>query len=500
MSFIRAFFNPSRFKQPTRQDLWFLPLGGSGEIGLNLNLYGHAGQWLMVDCGIGFAARTEALTAETISSPEMPLAKKGGGLGVLVANTAFIEQHIERLAGIVITHAHEDHLGAIVYLWRTLRVPIYATRFAAEVLRRKLALIGVEQQVTLIEVETAQAISIGAFSVEWLAVTHSVPESNSLLIRTPVGAVLHTGDWKLDTHPMLGKAFDAERFKTLPGLAAMVCDSTNALKPGFSVSESVCQDGLYQTVLAAPQRVVVTCFSSNIARLITLAKVAKQTGRHVALLGRSLETMVQVAKLCGYWPQNLPVLRMSELDYLPKHQVLVLATGSQAEPGAALTKLSYGAHPKLALEPDDQVVFSAIMIPDNQPAIVQMVHRLTALQVKVIQSETSTFPIHATGHPNQGDLTQLYQWAKPDLVIPVHGEQTHLHANAQCALAAGVPNVLQGVNGDLFKIRPFAKKLSQHVAVGACLVEPVPIVHPNQRNGSSRQQHKQQHKHTESRG
>jgi ribonuclease J len=483
MSFIRAFFNPGRFTQPTRQDLWFLPLGGSGEIGLNLNLYGHAGQWLMVDCGIGFEARVEPSAKETGHKVHQAhQAKQGGGLGVLVANTEFIEQHIERLAGIVITHAHEDHLGAIVYLWQTLRVPIYATRFAAGVLRRKLALMGVLEQVNIIEVRSAQAISIGAFSVEWLAVTHSVPESNSVLIRTPVGAVLHTGDWKLDAQPLLGKAFDVERFKTLPGLAAMVCDSTNALKPGFSVSESVCQEGLYQTILAAPQRVVVTCFSSNIARLITLAKVAKQTGRHVALLGRSLETMVQIAKSCGYWPENLPLLRMSELDYLPKHQVMVLATGSQAEPGAALTKLSYGAHSRLVLEPEDQVIFSAIMIPDNQPAIMQMVHRLSVMKVKVIQSETSVFPIHATGHPNQGDLTQLYQWAKPDLVIPVHGERDHLHANAQVAQAAGVPNVLQGVNGDLFKIRPFAKKLAQHVAVGVCRVEPVPIVHPTRRH------------------
>ena len=312
---------------PGRADLWFLPLGGTGEIGMNLNLYGHAGRWLMVDCGV------------TFNSPLQPDSLQKAD--VVAADPAFIARQPENLSGIVITHAHEDHIGALPALWPRLKCPVYATAFTAEILRRKLAEVGLLDKVPIIEVKTGDTKHIGPFAVQFLAITHSIPEPHCLMIRTDAGSVFHTADWKIDATPMTGKAFKPRVFQrlALENVTAMVCDSTNALREGFSVSENDCYQALLQVIAEAQGRVVVTGFSSNVGRLIALGRVANKTGRYMALLGRSLQNMVGAARATGHWPEDIHLIDANDLGYLPKAEVLVVATGSQGEPKATLLSL-----------------------------------------------------------------------------------------------------------------------------------------------------------------
>jgi len=303
---------------PSADDLWFLPLGGTGEIGMNLNLYGHDGQWLMVDCGVSF---DEPLTPayKDVSQASNQSTFKATTHRVVAPNPSFITKQKEALAGIVITHAHEDHVGAIPYLWERFQKPIYTTSFTAEVLRRKLARSKLANRIAIIEVDAGDTKQIGPFSVNWLAITHSLPEPFALKINTPVGTVLHTADWKIDANPITGLPFDVSLYKRLgnENILAMVGDSTNATKPGFSISERNCYDGLLSTIAPLKGRAVVGCFGSNIARLISLAKVAKKTKRYMALYGRSLMNMYGIAKQQGIWPDDLPVTDPQHLGYLP---------------------------------------------------------------------------------------------------------------------------------------------------------------------------------------
>lgn len=425
-----------------------MPLGGTGEIGMNLNLYGHAGRWLMVDCGVTFnSPLSPQYSASTDSSYNAE---------ILAADPTFISQQKERLCGIVITHAHEDHIGALPQLWQRFNCPVYTTPFTAEILRRKLASVGLADKVPIIEVLSGATINIGPFCLHWLAITHSIPEPHALVIKTAAGTVFHTADWKMDANPITGRAFKSAVFKRLAqqNITAMVCDSTNALREGFSLSETDCHNALLQVVKAATGRVVVTGFSSNVGRLISLARIAAKTGRYLALLGRSLDNMVGAARATGYWPDELTVVDASHIGYLPKEEVLVIATGSQGEPRAALSRLADDNHPLLLLEQGDLVVFSSIIIPGNEMLISRLVEKFNARNIQTLQSHDTALPIHVSGHPNRGELDLLYRWVQPHIAVPVHGEAAHIAANAAVAKAAGVPQQLSGLNGDLFVLAP----------------------------------------------
>ncbi|MBE0483179.1 MAG: ribonuclease J [Bacterioplanes sp.] len=444
----------------SQHDLIFLPLGGTGEIGMNMNLYGHDNQWLMVDCGVTFARPGRVCADGRIHQSGEP--------DIQMPNPEFIARQRESLVGLVITHAHEDHLGAVPYLWRQLRCPIYCTRFTAEVLKKKLQEQGLLAQVALVVVETGERVQMGSFNVEWLAITHSVPDANALMIRTTAGNVFHTGDWKLDPQPMVGHHYQAERFQQLAkdGVRAMICDSTNADVSGHSASEGDLYDGLRHYIESASGRVIVACFGSNIARLLTLSHIADDCGRYMALYGRSLRTMFQCAKRSHLWPYSAGVVESNHLGYLPRHEVLAVATGSQGEPRTALRRLAAGTHPDFDLDPGDRVIFSARAIPGNEDSIAQLISQLQARGVEVITAEDAALPIHASGHPSQQELETLYGWIKPEIAIPVHGERHHLVAHAGLVKSIGIAQTLLGRNGDAYLLAPVPGIRRQQVQTG----------------------------------
>ncbi|MGS2719133.1 ribonuclease J [Paraglaciecola aestuariivivens] len=413
-----------------------------------MNLYGHAGQWLMMDCGLTFNAplcsEEEAKTSDLFKHE------------LVAADPTFISQRKERLVGIVITHAHEDHIGALPFLWRRFKCPVYTTAYTAEILRRKLARDGQADAIPIIEVQSAERIDIGEFNVEWLAITHSLPEPHAFVIRTAAGNVFHTADWKIDLQPVTDQAFNASLFKQLAkqNILAMVCDSTNADRPGHSVSEKQCYLGLKQAIEAASGRVVVGCFSSNIARLISLAKIAQQTGRYFVLLGRSLLNTVGAAKATGHWPDDLPILDAFHAGYLLPEEVLAVATGSQGETRAALNQMAKDTYRDLSLDKGDLVIFSSIVIPGNELAIQNLIKAFHARNISTLSAEETELAIHASGHPCREELSQMYHWVRPQVAIPTHGEHSHMQANAQIAKACHVPISLTGENGDLFTLAP----------------------------------------------
>jgi len=445
---------------PDQHDLWFLPLGGTGEIGMNLNLYGHDGHWLMVDCGVTFP-RPGRVSADgrVHHSGEPP---------VQMADPAFIADRRDQLAGLVITHAHEDHIGALPYLWPMLQCPVYTSRFTAEILRRKLAEFDLLERVPIHVVEVDERRQIGPFNVQWLALTHSIPDPNALVIRTPAGTVFHSGDWKLDAQPLVGHGYSPWTFRDLQGeeLAAMISDSSNAEVQGHSGSEASLFEGLAEAIGSAPGRVVVACFGSNIARLHTLAKVAQHTGRHMGLLGRSLHNMSGAARAAGLWNADDHLINPSHLGYLPRNHVLAVATGSQGEPRTALMRLAANSHPDLELQAGDRGHFTARAIPGNEPAIDALTERLRSQGIEVLTAQEARLPIHVSGHPASEELETMYRWVRPQLSIPVHGEQTHLDAHAALARKAGVGRTLVGRNGDLYMIRPVPGIRRQLVATG----------------------------------
>ena len=422
---------------PAAQDLWFLPLGGCGEIGINMNLYGHDGRWLMVDCGIGFDRESAATR-------------------IFAADPAFIAARRDDLVGLLVTHAHEDHVGAIANLWPSLRCPVYCTQFTAEILRRKLIEAGLAGRVPVHIVEPRSRMLLEPFDIEWFDLTHSTPESQALMIRTAVGNVFHTGDWKLDPDPVVGADYDAGSLRALASepVLAMVCDSTNALVEGRSASEGELHAALLKQVLAAPKRVIVACFGSNVARLTTLARTALAAGRYPGLLGRSLDNYYRAARASGLWRVDVDFITPDHLGYLPADEVFAIAAGSQGEPNAALSRLAAGDHRAVSLEPEDTVIFSSRVIPGNEESLARLTNRLEARGVRVIQAEDGEGPMHASGHPAQEELKDMYRWIQPKIAIPVHGEPEHLEAHAALAKAEGVPMQLKGRNGDLFLLAP----------------------------------------------
>ena len=426
---------------PDERDFWFLPLGGCGEIGMNMNLYGHDDQWLMVDCGVTFRDADGT---------------NRSGYDVQMPDPAFIADRHEKLQGLLLTHAHEDHIGAVAWLWRRLRCTVYATAFTAEMLRRKLAEHGLDGKVPVKLVEPMDRFNIGNFDVEWIPNTHSIPSPCGVVIRTPAGSAFHTADWKLDPDPVVGHGFSEAEYRRLgkEGVQAMVCDSTCANQPGHSLSEGDLYDGLFHHVNAASGRVVVACFGSNIARLHTLAKIAVATGRNMGLLGRSLINTASAARTSGLWPQITTLVQSDHLGFLPRDTLLLVATGSQGEPRTALNRLSHDNFYDLSLDPGDTVIFSARAIPGNEDQIKSLISRLEARGIHIITPDKSDLPIHASGHPGAEELRKLYSWVTPQLLIPVHGETEHLDAQVELARDSGIHRQLNGRNGDLFTISP----------------------------------------------
>lgn len=426
---------------PDRRDFWFLPLGGCGEIGMNMSLYGHDDQWLMVDCGVTFRD---------------PDGTNNTGYHVQMADPNFISSQSELLQGLLLTHAHEDHIGAVPHIWPLLRCPVYATTFTAEMLRRKLVEHNLVDKVPIRIVSPGDRFDIGVFDVEWVPHTHSIPDPCGLVIRTDVGSAFHTADWKLDPKPLVGHDYSKQRYQDIgqSGINAMICDSTCADQPGHSLSEGELYDGLFEQISAAPGRVIVACFGSNIARLDTLARIATATHRHLGLLGRSLINTVSAARAVGLWEHKETLVDAEHLGYLPRENVLLVATGSQGEPRTALNRLSVDRFQHLSLDAGDTVIFSARAIPGNEEGIEQMNARLRGMGVSIITPDTTNKPIHASGHPSADELELLYGWVNPTLLVPVHGEPHHMQAQSKLAKKSGIRDQLCGKNGDLFRIAP----------------------------------------------
>ena len=434
-------------------DLWFLPLGGTGEIGMNLNLYCHDGAWLMVDLGVTFAE------------------ERYPGVELIMPDPAFIEGHRDQLAGLVLTHAHEDHIGAVPYLWPRLRCPVYATAFTAAVLRRKLQENGFGADIEITEVPMSGRFTVGPFELELITLTHSIPEPNAVAIRTAAGTVLHTGDWKLDPDPLVGDDYDEAALRRLAaeGVLAMVCDSTNALVEGESGSEGAVRHSLAELIGGLKGRVVVACFATNVARVESVMRVAEMHGRQVALVGRSMHRIHQAAVQTGYLTGLPPLVTDREIGFLPRDEVLLLCTGSQGEPRAALWRIARDEHPEVGLEPGDAVVFSSRMIPGNEKAILALQNELVRQGIDVITDQDHF--THVSGHPARDELSQMYQWVRPQVAIPVHGEARHLAEHAELALSCQVPQAIVAENGALISLAPGRPEIVDHVPTGRLMLD-----------------------------
>jgi ribonuclease J len=422
-----------------QEEIVFAPLGGLGEIGMNAALYGYGTarkrKYILVDCGVAFAGA------------DMP------GVDLILPDPAFIEKNKADLLGIVITHAHEDHVGAIAALWQRLGCPVYATRFAAGLLAtRRLAEPGAPQ-VPIHIVAQGSRLTLGPFEIEFVPMSHSIPESNLLAIRTGAGTVVHTGDWKLDATPGLGRPTDVERLKQIgdEGVKALVCDSTNILRDGESPSESQVAVVLREKILAAKGRVMVTTFASNVSRLRAVCLAAEAAGRRIVLAGRAMERSLEVARECGYLDDIPELLGLDSFARLPANKVLVLATGSQGEARAAMSRIVRGEH-AVKLSPNDLVIFSSRTIPGNEREVNAIVNGLILQGVDVLTDRDAL--VHCSGHPRRGEVAQLYEWLRPRTAVPAHGEALHLQVHAEFARKAGVEHVLVAHNGDMVALGP----------------------------------------------
>lgn len=434
---------------PSNDELLFLALGGAGEIGMNLSLYGHAGKWLMVDLGIAFGDDT------------MP------GVEVVMPDPAFIEERRKDLVGIIITHAHEDHLGAVADLWPRLEAPVYATPFAHSVLKRKLREAGLLNTVPITEIPLGGRFTVGPFELEMITMTHSILEPNALAVRTKFGTVFHTGDWKIDPEPLLGELTDEATLKRIgdEGALAMVCDSTNVFVEGEAGSEATVRANLEKLVKTRKNRVAVTCFASNLARVESIARAAVAAGRHPVLSGRALQRMVEAAQECGYLLDFPATVSEQDAGYLPREKVLFICTGSQGEPRASMAKIATGEHRDLVLEAGDTAIFSSRVIPGNERPVGRLQNALTARGVEVI-SDAPAEHIHVSGHPARDELVRMYQWVRPRIALPVHGEVRHMVEHAALARQCQVPETVVAPNGTLVRLAPGPASIIDHVHAG----------------------------------
>jgi ribonuclease J len=443
----------SRKSHAPKTDFVFLPLGGVGEIGMNLYLYGYgpegAREWLIVDMGVTFGSEAEP------------------GVDVILPDIRFIEEERRNIAGLLLTHAHEDHFGAVTDLWPALAgIPVYATPFTAEMLKSKLTEIGLVNGFPLQVIPMGDRRKIGPFDVELISMSHSIPEPSAVVIRTPLGAALHTGDWKLDDNPLTSAPTDSARLKALgnDGIAALICDSTNAIRDGVSPSEADVAVVLARLIREAPRRVAVTTFASNVARLGSVAKAARAAGRELVVVGRAMLRVIEAAQATGYLDPNLNFHDETVFAKLPPRKVVALCTGSQGEPRAALARIAQGEHPNVELEEGDRVIFSSRTIPGNEKAVSRVQNGLADLGTEVITDQDEA--VHVSGHPRRGELEQLYGWVKPGIAIPMHGEGRHLEAHARLAESLGVEQVVRARNGTMVRLLPGPAEIIDDVPVG----------------------------------
>ena len=435
------------------KELLFCALGGSGEIGMNVNLYGCDGKWLMVDLGMTFGAN------------EYP------GTELVFADLEFIEERKTDLIGVVLTHAHEDHIGAVPYFAQELGVPLYATPFTARLVVEKLEEAGIRHEVELNVIDHLDQFDLGPFGIRYVPLAHSIAEGNALVIETPYGRIFHTGDWKLDDEPIVGVPATIEELTKIgdEGVLALVCDSTNVFNPKASGSEGAVRTALKEEVAKhRGKRVVVTTFASNVARLQTLGEVAEATNRRLCVAGRSLDRIIRTAQASGYL-KNLP----DRVDFdtamgLPRGEVLIVATGGQGEPRAALGRISEGNH-QLALEAGDVVLFSSRQIPGNEIAIGKIQNRLAGRDITMVTDRQS--PIHVSGHPGKPELEALYGWIRPEILLPVHGEVRHMREQARFGRACGIPKAVAQENGDLVRLAPGKPGKISEVRAGRLILD-----------------------------
>ena len=433
-------------------ELLFLALGGSGEIGMNVNLYGCQGKWVMVDLGLTFA------------DPAYP------GVELVLPDLAFIEERKDDLLGIVLTHGHEDHIGAIPYLAADLGVPLYATPFTAGLIRLKLEEEGLTQEVELNVIENEGSLALGPFGFRYVPLAHSIPEGNAVLIDTPYGRIFHTGDWKLDEKPLLGQPSTPEELTAIgdEGVLALVCDSTNVFNSEASGSEGDVHEGLMQTIAGAKGRVLVTTFASNAARLQTLGEVANAVGRKLCVAGRSLDRIISTARTAGYLKDFPATVDWDDVMALPHNEVMIIATGGQGEARAALSRIAFDSHP-IKLDEGDLVVFSSKQIPGNEIAIGRIQNALAAKGVLMVTDRQAE--VHVSGHPGRPELESMYRWVRPQILLPVHGERRHMAEQARLGLATGVPAAVVQSNGDLLRLAPNGPEIIGHEGTGRLVLD-----------------------------
>ena len=424
----------------SKEELLFCPLGGSGEIGANMNLYAYGKEndhkWIIVDMGVSFA------------DDSIP------GVDLIMPDPGFIIDKKDDLLGIVLTHAHEDHIGAVAHIWPKLKCKIYATPFTATLIIEKFKEKKIDITSHLKIVALNSKIKLGLFEIDFVTLTHSILEPNGLCIKTPLGTILHTGDWKIDPNPLIGGTIDEAKLKKIGdnGVSAMICDSTNIFSPGRAGSESEVRDSLLRIMELKTNRLLVTSFASNVARMESIFYCAKKTGRNICLVGRSMQRIYKAAKKCGYLKGLINPVEPREAKKIEKNKILYLATGSQGEPMGAMTRIVNGVHPEVFLESGDCVIFSSKIIPGNEKKLYQLQNLIVKNKIEIITEENAF--VHVSGHPNRDDLKDMYKWVKPKCVIPVHGEHRHMVEHVSFAKEMQVPKALLIENGDIIKILP----------------------------------------------
>ncbi|MDF2900530.1 MAG: metallo-beta-lactamase family protein, partial [Phenylobacterium sp.] len=445
-------------KAKDQDELVFLPLGGSNEIGMNFNLYGygpaHARKWIVVDLGVTFGDQTTP------------------GVEIILPDPEFIREHAKDILGIVLTHAHEDHIGAVAWLWPQLRAPLYATPFTAFLLREKLRENEDCSDAQITEVPLGGKVTLGPFEIDLITLTHSIPEPNGLAIRTPLGTILHTGDWKIDPDPVLGSTTDEAAIVKLgdEGVLAMVCDSTNVFVDGEAGSEADVRDALANLISGLRGKVAVACFASNVARMDSVIRAAEAAGRRVCLVGRSMHRMAAAAKSVGLFVGIKEFLTDQQAGAAPDNEVLFLCTGSQGEPRAALSRIADGTHQHVKLGPGDSCVFSSRVIPGNEIPIRNLQNRLADRGVR-LYTERDHPGIHVSGHPCRDELARMYHWARPQIAVPTHGERRHLLEHAAFAKDLQVPQTVAPRNGDMVRLAPGRAEIIDEVPAGRIYVD-----------------------------
>ncbi len=435
-----------------QNELVFVPLGGCGEIGMNLNLFGFGPpndrKWIVVDIGVTFG---------DLSTP---------GIDVIMPDPEYIAQYKDDLLGIVVTHGHEDHIGAVAHLWPYLRCPIFVTPFTSVLVASKLAERGLLDEAPLEVIDLEARFDLGPFDIEYITLTHSTLEPNALAIRTPLGIILHTGDWKIDPDPVLGDVTNKDRLAAIgeEGVLAMVCDSTNVFVPGSAGSEADVRESLIDLVGTLTGRVVITTFASNVARVASVIEAARANDRHVALAGRSMLRVVEAARETGYLTDFANFVPEDEAGFLPPEKILYICTGSQGEPRAALGRIARGDHSHITIEEGDTVIFSSRVIPGNERGIYALQNELTELGVDIITARDHF--VHVSGHPCRDELAQMYQWVKPKLAVPVHGEMRHLREHQELAHELQVPQVCVTGNGGMMRLAPGRPEIVDQVPSG----------------------------------